>query len=344
MKNYFIGGSATVDMFNGSELFATSKTMINNTINIDVSEQEVRAGEGAGLRGMYYHSSSFGLKFEDAMFKLDYIAKNIGSSITLGGDVIHTEQVTLGAGGAGTVSDYTPTNFGDYGVVGWANITGESATQTVTFTGSNFTFAGGNSGDKVCVKYFYVNTAGRKLIVGSNIIPDTINIVMTASLFAGEQGSETKVGTVQINVPRFQLMGTTEIALAMDGVSTTPLEGKALVVDLPGCAEDGYYATIIENLNNTNWYDNVTALAISGGDFDLDAAATQTLDVRYVTSEGYTGKVLNYSDLTFVSGTVGTATIDSAGVVTGVAAGDSLLTATITAKPDIDVSATVTVA
>ena len=343
MSNYFIGSTATVEMFSGSTLFATARTMINNSISIDVSEEEVRGGEGAALRGTYNHSSSFGLKFEDSMFKLDYIAKNIGSSITLGGDVLYPEEITLTSGGAGTVLVNTPVAFGDEGIIGWANIKGESTVQTVTFTGSAFTFSGGTAGDIVCVKYLYLNSAARKLVVSANIIPDTIRVILKAGLFAGQEGSETKVGTIRIDVPRFKLMGTSEISLAMDGVSGTSLEGKALAVEELSCDESSYYATILEVLTDAVWSDSVIGLAIISGDFALTHPATETLDVRYVTSDGYTGKVSDYSDLTFVSSETGYATISASGIATTVAAGDTLLSVTITAKPTVDASVTLTV-
>jgi hypothetical protein len=345
MSNYFIGGVMTADLYAGDELFSTAKTLLDSSISINVDAVDVRGGVGHKLFGKYFHSSKFDMKFTDAMWRLEYVAKNIGSSITMGGDAFTQESVTLTSGGAGTVNG-TPVAFGTYGTIGWVALPNTSNWQKVTFTGSGFTSPVGSSGDEVCVKYVTNDAAARKLIVISNIIPDTIRVVGKVGLFAGDSSNlsaSTKVGYVQFEIPRFLLNGTQEIAMTSNGVSNTPLNGSALSVDSTTCDGEGYYAIITEILNSSNWYDTCYALAIVDDSITLnDTTTTANLDIRAL----YTNAMPNkppYSGLTFTSSTPATCTINSSGVITRVAAGTSIITVTITDKNTISAQADVTV-
>ena len=338
MQSYFIGGVATVEILDGDQLFATAKTLIDTSITIDVSEQDVRGGQGNKLFGKYFHTSKFDAKLTDSMFRLEYLAKNVGSAITVGSNIFTEEEVTLGGGGAGTVVG-TPVNFADYGTIGWATIVGDSNYQTVTFTGSNFTFVGGTSGDKVCVKFVSLESAARQLVVSANIIPSTVRLIMKASLFAGDFSSidtATKVGTVQIDVPRFILSGKQDIAMTSSGVANTPLAGSALAVSSNTCNDDAYYAIISESLIGANWYDDVTNLSIVGGAVDLVVPNTETLVVYALHTNALPSLVPNAS-LTFGTSDVLVATVGlHTGVVTSVGAGQAIVSVSITAKPLVE--------
>ena len=94
----FMAGTGTADIFkvdkDGKEnLFTTAKTLTESGITIGVSAEDIRAGSGAKLYGKYFHTSTFDLKMTDAMFKLEYIAANVGSEIDIGGEVFINEQL-----------------------------------------------------------------------------------------------------------------------------------------------------------------------------------------------------------------------------------------------------------
>ena len=338
MQSYFIGGVATVEILDGDQLFATAKTLIDTSITIDVSEQDVRGGQGNKLFGKYFHTSKFDAKLTDSMFRLEYLAKNVGSAITVGSNIFTEEEVTLTGGGAGTILG-TPVDFADYGTIGWATIVGDSNYQTVTFTGSNFTFVGGTSGDKVCVKYVSLESAARQLVVSANIIPSTVRLVMKASLFAGDFSSintATKVGTVQIDVPRFVLSGKQDIAMTSSGVANTPLAGSALAVSSNTCDNDAYYAIISESIIGANWYDDVVALSISGGSVDLVVPNTETL-VVYALHSNALPSVAPNADLTFSTGDALIATAGlHTGIISAIGAGDTVISVSITAKTSVE--------
>jgi hypothetical protein len=346
--DYFIGGVARVKMFAGDQVFATARTLLTSSITVSVTGTDVRGGQGDVLFGKFFHTSKFDLKIEDAMFRLEYIAANIGANINIGGDVLASETVTLATSNVGTVAS-APADFATYGKIGWVSLHGKNEWQKVTFTGSTFTSPVGTVGDSVCIMYRNNNTGARQLTVSSNIVPSTIRLVMEAQLFAGSSddlNSATKVGICQIEVPRFLLDGGVDIAMTSTGVSKTPFNGSALATQSASCDGDGVYAIITEIMNNSNWYDSVYVLGIVDDTITLSASdTTEVLDVIAVPTAGNAFKP-PYEDLTFVSDTPATCTVSADGTITKVSStnGDkSTITVSITDKPSITATAEVTI-
>ena len=340
---YFIAGVATADLFAGNVLFSTSKTLLESSIAIGVTAEDVRAGTGAKLYGKYFHSSTFDLTLNEQMFKIEYIAKNVGGTVSIGGDALTNETVTLGVGGLATVVG-TPVDFGGFGVIGWASKSGSGVWETVTFAGKTFTPAGGALNDVYCVKFATTDSAAKKLVVSASIIPSEITVYLTAKLFNGNPdsvGSATEVGTVTIRIPRFLLNGSQELSMNMTGVSSINLSGSALAYG-GECGNDDYYAEIIETIYDANWYDEAIYLAIDDADFAMSHPSTKTLRV-YAIYANATPKLVDNADLTFVSTTVGTATVAGTGIVTTVAGGVTTIRVKITAKPAVEGIAYLTV-
>ena len=346
MSNYFIAGPAVVDMFTGSELFATSNTLINSAINISVTAVDIAGGQGNILFGKYFHSSKMELNLEDPMFKLDFIAKSVGSTVTIGGDLVENESITLTAGGNGTVTIADPVAFGTYGIVGWYAQPGSSNWSLIEFTGRTFTVPGGQAGDLVCVKYIKNGAGARKIIVSGNIIPDTIKLIMRANLFAGDSTnleSSTRVGYVQIEIPRFLLDGKQDLSLSATGASTTKFSGSALGnTDSLGCSFDPYYAIITENVEGRTWQDLTKFIAVADSDVTIAKLGTSKLEVYAVPFSGAAFKA-PVADLTFTSSSTSIATVDSDGVVTAKStAGNATITVTV-ASSILDATANITV-
>ena len=115
------------------------------------------------------------------------------------------------------------------------------------------------------VKYLYTNDNARKLVVKANFTPDTLSVLLTSNLYAGDDknpATGTKIGTVTIKVPRFLLSGSQELSMNMTGASTTPFEGSALASNAEGCDGEGIYAEIIEIIEGRKWIDNVTEIMV----------------------------------------------------------------------------------
>lgn len=353
MARRILTGVANVDIFKGDELIATAKTLLDSSITVGVSAEDIRGGQGAQLFGKYYHSSTFDINLTDTMFKLEYIAFQTGSTISMGSEIFSDESTTLGADGLGIIQG-TPIAYGSYGVIGWVTVAGQEEYQKVALTLNDdnkytFTFPGGAAGDEVCIKYVTEDAATRVISVSSNFIPDTVHLVMTANLYDGGSGasnegtSGTRVGYITVDVPRFQFNGSQELAMSATGVASTPIAGSALASISANCNQSGYYAEIKETIIGSKWYDNVIMLAIEDSDFTLNAPETRNLKVYAVPRNG-SSFLANNANLTFTSANADTATVGAnTGVVTAVAAGTTQIVVTITDKPDVEGVANVTV-
>lgn len=348
MSRQFLAGAATVDMLVGDQLIATATTLLDSSITVGSTAEEVRGGPGAKLLGKYYHTSTFDINLTDVLFKLEYFAFQTGSAIQQIADVFTSEQVTLGAGGSGTITG-TPAVYQSYGTIGWAAKPGSDAYQKITFTEKAFTVAGAKEGDIYCVKYISTDNAARQITISSSFIPSEVTLVMTANLYrAGGRGendvnNSSKIGIVQVLVPRFQFNGSMELSMTSTGVANSPIAGSALDNPSADCSDGGYYAIITEQLSGSSWYDNVFALAIEDSDIELaTTTGTATLSVYALPLNGAAFKP-PYEDLTFTSAANGTATVSQEGVVTGVAEGNTTVTVSIKNKVGVEAIANITV-
>ena len=294
MSKYFLAGVANAEIFDGNNnLFATAKALTDSSISIGVTAEDVRGGEGAALRGRYYHSSSFGLTMTSALFEMEYIAANVGAKIENGADVMTYKKVA--SDGSGRLElPTTAVPLAGNNIYAYASIEGEDKWDTYTVTDNTITVA--KNSTVYCVKYFETNISARVIKVNSNFIPDTLYVILTAALYAGDAkaGTGTKVGSVVVKVPRFQLSGSQELSMTMTGTSTTAFEGSALAVEEESCDSKGYYAEIIEVLFNARWYDNVKSLVIEDSDVYLQPGeASMPVEVYALYDNALPKKISN---------------------------------------------------
>ena len=354
MGKSFIAGVGTVQFFDTitQQLVAVTKTSTETGFNMGVSVEDITGGNGNFLVGRYYHTSTFGLNITDCQFDMNYLALNAGSPIVASADVMKTETFTVVATNTITVSS-TPVAFpSTTNVIGWYKVAGASddTWTKITFTGLNATVSGLAIGTTVCVTYYYADASARKFTVPASIVPSTVHAIMTVPLFkSGESTSFTsssQIGEIQVDIPQFQLDGTQDMALTSTGAGQVALSGMALANFGSGCTVNGYYATLTEVINGKDPLANVVSLAVADGDIDLSATyTTETIKVYGIYNDGTTPSILPNSLFTFVSGTPATATVNSAGLVTKVAAsGTTNISITATTKPTLSTFAVVTVA
>lgn len=324
-------------------LLFSSKTLLNSDMEVTLAAQEVRGGRGNQLLYTYFHTGALNITLSETQFNLNMLGSTVGADVATGNNVYTEETITLGAAGTGTILG-TPLAIQGTALYGWVTQV-DGTIERVTFTVKTFATSSGSSGDVVCVRYFAADAASRSITIPANAIPKIGRLVIEAQLNSSDE-STNKIGVVQIIVPKFSLSGAFTLTMASDGVSQTPLTGFAYAFSdatTAACTSEPVYATVYEVLDNANWYDGVTSLAIEGGDFALTHPASRTL-VVYAIRSGDAPFVAPNADLDFTSGTGATATIGlHTGAVTTVAAGTTLLRAAITAAPLIDASCTLTV-
>lgn len=349
MSNYILAGVGTIEAFTQSSTqptkIFTSKTLQESGISISVTAEDIRGGLSNPLLGRYFHDSILEANITDALFNLQYLALNVGGQVVIGGSSLVTETVT---GGSGTLTvQGTPVAFGNAGTVGWYTPAGQEDWAPLTFNGKVATVSGVTSGTDYCVRY-NANDAGiQEFVVPSAIIPSEVHLVMTYPLFAGGTNVEqistsSQVGELIVDIPRFQFAGNVELSLTSSGAATSNLSGSALAsYTTANCNDMGTYGTVKQKIYGGNWYDELTTMAVDGGNFSLANGATKTLKVIGIFKNG-TG-ILDNSKLTFTSDATSTATVNTSGVVTGAGTGNANITITVTDKPAIATMVGVTV-
>lgn len=348
MSNYILAGVGTIEAFTQSSTqptkIFTSKTLQESGISISVTAEDIRGGLSNPLLGRYFHDSILEANITDALFNLQYLALNVGGEVVIGGSSLVTETVTAGSGTL-TVQG-TPVAFGSAGTVGWYTPAGQEDWAPLTFEGKVAT-ASVTADTEYCVRY-NANDAGiQEFVVPSAIIPSEVHLVMTYPLFAGGTSPEaistsSQVGELIVDIPRFQFAGNVELSLTSSGAATSNLSGSALAsYTTANCNDMGTYGTVKQKIYGGNWYDELTTIAVDGGNFSLANGATKTLKVIGIFKNG-TG-VLDNSKLTFTSSASSTASVTNAGVVTGAGTGSANITITVTDKTSIATMVGVTV-
>jgi hypothetical protein len=330
---------------NSDNLLFTAKTLLDSSIEVSLGSAPVRGGRGNQLQYTYYHTAEMTFNLTETQWNLEMLGATVGSEFSLGNYYVE-ETVTLTAS-SGSVSQ-TPLAYSGTTVYGWAT-SPLGITQRVTFTGTGFSVTGDETDGDWCVRYYTANMSdGRSITVKANMIPKVIKVVMETQLNSADV-TTNKIGIVQIIIPRGQLSGAFTISMTADGVSNTPLTGTALSYTPAtsetgdACNVDSYYAKIVEIIDNTNWYDNVFDLSVSGGDFDLDIGASTTLVIYAVPYTGSSFKVSNaYLDFTSDDAVV-TAGLHTGIMTAGSASGSATITVQITSASSVSTTAVATV-
>lgn len=342
MKKFLVS-TATCEGYDESDnLLFIGNTLLDSSIETTLSNTDVRGGIGNQLLYIYYHTAEMNITINEAQFSLEFLALNVGSDIKTGEDVFGSETVTL-VNGQGTVKG-TPLALSTSNLYGWVTFS-DGKVERVTFTGQSFKVTDTSSNDTVCIRYYKHITSARSITVSADMLPSTVRLVMEAQLCSSD-ATTNKIGTVQIQVPKASMTGQFTLSMTPDSVAQTPLTVRALAstTNKGGCeGNQSIYATITEIIDNVNWYDNVVALAIEGGDITLNTNDTKTIQVFAIPATGAAflapseGITISSSDSTKVSvaGNVMTAKAQTTSPV--------IISATINDKTEIDANIQVTV-
>ena len=321
-QKYFLAGVANAEIFDGDKLFATAKTLIDSSITMGVSAEDIRAGQGAKLYGKYFHTSTFDLKMTDAMFDLRYIQANVGGEIEFGGDVLKEERVKCVKSNYIEISELPkPLNSNGDIYVYYKQIDDieyKCIDLGKVVNDKNLNIDGLQENVLYCVKYIYNAEGAKRLIIPADYVPKTLSVFLTANLYSGDSNNPfigTKAGTITIKIPRFLLSGSQEISMSMTGATTIPIEGSALATQGEYCSQS-IYAEIIENIFGRT-LDDITALKIQDGDdiLFLKSGDNMELSVFGKYKDSYFCKMDN-TKLLFTSMLEECVSIDERGVIT----------------------------
>ena len=320
-KNFLVS-TADFAYYVDDVLACTGTTNLNASIEVSIEEQNVNAGKGNKLVYSFKYGRQLSATLEAADWKLEYLAMASGSKITEGlTDVYKLGECVILTNGIGVVG---ATPIGDVAVE-----LPNGTIVTVTPEGTTIDLTSyGLTGDNESVKATYrYSRVAKSIAIDAESNPMCGKLILDADRHNNKLG---KVGSVQIIIPSYQLNGNFNIEFTPDGVTSTSLEGKALAVEGDTCKDGSVYAYIKE-FDDTEKAISVLDIAATPATIRLDSAdtdATSTISVVGLKGSLYSPIQLENSDCSLVSDTPATATVDSNGVVTAVAAGSAKITVT----------------
>lgn len=325
MSKYYIGGVANVDAFtndgsgNPKHLFS-AKTLTDSSINISVSNEEIRGGEGAQLLGKFFHTTVFNLSLTDALFDLNYIGQQVGSTIKTG-ETITMETVKLTSTGenptivnhVGTINtvegEPAAMDFGGLYASKMICWDADNRPYTITKVEGNYQITVEDGVTNLCLTV-PVSKKGEQIQVNAMYYPSVFSLNMRAKLFLGDacKASDGKpAGEIIIEIPKFQLDGTVDLAMAMTSPATYSLNGSALANGC-GCGSDAWYAKITEVIKDADPYAGYTGIVV-----DTDTIAKDMPIGVYAFAIGKTPKALSPDQFNSSAPSV----INAAGYVVG---------------------------
>ena len=353
-QNQFLAGVGRALLFDGDNLIGVAKTLTESTFNFSISNEEIRGGQGNALFGKYFHDSNLSVTLTDAMFKLEYLAANLGVDISMGGLSVYESTASgevVRADGSILLTE-TPTLING-SLLAWYKKPADAnwSVTTAVQSGSDYIIrpAGAVENDSFCIKYFYQNENARSIIINTQYVPKTIHLVIMNDLFAGDTadvGSATRYGRIITDIPSFQLDGSQDLNLTATSAATISLTGNALGVSSEiSCEEATYYGTMTEEIFGTSWVDNVIALAIENSDMELTQGDTESIITRVVFGGSVASQRKDNDNFTFAVESGTSATVSDSGVVTAssTVTGDTIISVTLTEKPDVVAYMTVSV-
>ena len=348
-QNHFLAGVGRALLFDGNNLIGVAKTLTESTFNFSISNEEVRGGSGNALWGKYFHDSNLAVTLTDAMFKLEYVAANLGVDINMGGLSVYESPAqgeSVGSGGVVTLTNTAVAFNGS--VIAWYKKPADANWQIATVTGNKITIPGYQEGDTYCVKYFYQNPNARSITINTQYVPKVLHVVILNDLFSGDPanvGAASKYGRIITDIPSFQLDGNQDLNLTATSAATVSLTGNALgVMSGDSCEEEPYYGTMTEEIFGYSWKEDVIALAIENSDIEIAQGGSEQLAVRAVFGGSIASQRVDATDLTFAVETGNSyASVAATGVVSGTAAGEAVISVTLKGHAGIVAYATVTV-
>lgn len=251
MGNSFIVSVADVilrDPTTGNAL-ARGTANINSAFTLSTAETQVRGGIGNPLLYTYIHDRSLEIKIEQATFDKTILGLNVGQLVSTGTvNVLQTDCLITSASSCAQV---TLTPVGNVSV-----ILADGSIQTVTPSSKDIALSGAVS-QKVTAIYTTAKSADQ-IVVETITPPSVVDMTLVAEI-RDNTGAITDY--LQINAPRFQVMGNYSLALTANGVSSQTLDGKALAVASTDCTSDEYYSKVTwVPVTATSAYTSIAAL------------------------------------------------------------------------------------
>lgn len=345
---------ATVyDITTGDVLYWTNKLKTGNT-STSMNDGAIEGGLGNKLLANIPDTIRLTGTFEAADFSLEARGLQMGSTLQYNAKSMIREKIVA----TSTTLTVTKTPTSAYGQASSDNtyfcyVDNDGVNYGVDPTTKEIKDFTATVGKEYCVQYYTNILNAESLAIPANFSP-TVGYMVVKTPMYSENGTSAKNSSLSGYMygfyPRVQFVGgDSGVNGSQTDASTTSLNFTALAYDdLTGeictdCAnEDSVYGYLTYVPCGTDQLSAVKALAIVGGVISLGVGDTKQTPVFYYMDNGQL-ITPNYEDLTYTSSTPATAIVSTNGLITAVAAGETTITAKVTAKPELTASVSVTV-
>lgn len=320
----FVVSVADFAFYVNDVLACTGTTNLSSSISVSMQEQAINAGKGNQKVFSYKYGRELTVELEAADWKLEYIAMQTGSQIEKGIKDFYklNECITL-TNGVGTLGE---TPIGKVGI--------ELPNRTfveVTPEGKqiDLTRYGLSTGEVVVRATYQYRVMSKRITIDAESTPYIGKLVLQADKHNSKKG---KIGTVEIVVPSYSLDGNFDISFTPDGVVSTQISGGALAVEGDTCADGNAVYAYVTEIDTTDGADTdaYSEIVIVAPSKSVETNGTIQLSVEGIIGAMYKPVELEATDVTFASDTESVATVTTAGLVSGVAAGSAKITASTT--------------
>lgn len=358
MNNYlYLKGTCNVvvrDIANGDVKYQGTKVQTNQ-MQTTCDMGAIQAGIGNTTVINIPHNCALNLNLVAADFNMNVRAMNVGTNVAYNGVAPVCEVVTAN----GTQLTVTKTAAAPFGYqtaicnvveAGATNASGETYTIDENKNVVGFT---ATAGKNYTVTYFAQEASAEYFNVSSVFAPGIYHVTTQMAVYSATGAANamngTHVGDLYIIVPRMQFSGKADVTGDQTTAGTTDLSGTALTYDeaaaqgvCADCAASKLAQVLYVPLTGSTA--SVKGLAVIGGGMTLAKDAQLAIPFMYVMPDN-TLYQPDYSECTYSIPSDGQqyATVSDAGVVSGVAAGDTEVTVTLKSNTAIKTTATVTV-
>ena len=352
-KSLFSKGIIHAEFFDPAtdDLIGYSAYVSNFGLAGSMNNGEVAAGPGSMLVMCIPDTARLNVTAQTADTDLNSLAMPIGG--TVGGDgIIETVVGVAATGSTLTLSNAVAPYGGKNGAIAYV-LTSSGSDKNAVEAQSGVAHPVGDggaigdfeatNGNTYCVKYFVTNSSAEVLSIPALFAPKVVRAHFAVNLYSKEGGSDVMsssiVGIRHYYFPYYFFTASLSETASQTETGTVDLSGTCLTyeeaISSGNCASVGnqLYGFIVDEMIGSNSSTSkVDGLYFIGGGAGYSVAATQTivLPIKYSVN-GVLSNISDMNQVTFTSGTPGKVTIpEHSNVATGVSAGSSVITATVT--------------
>lgn len=305
------------------------KAMTDSSLEITTNKTDKRAGQNNEIIGSIFSERNLNVTLTAGDWNIEYLATQVGAEIEIGKQTFTIDNYSTTAVSGVITLPEIPADKKAHVKIGDTFVKVDATTTSVDLTSNGVT-------DECIDVVYIIERLGKSASIDTGSNPFVGKLILTTPLFDGKLG---EVGRYEVEVPTFQLDGNFTQSFSAD--ATYSLTGTAIADDVCG-SESQVLGFVKQYINDDEDIMAFSSIIIAPSVIEVDVSGTETISVYGVKNELYAKISIPISEVTLVSTTPATATVSEAGVVAGVAAGDTTITATykgITATANVTVTA-----